>query len=440
MKTKHLRENIEALSRLYELVEFSQTITIPCYRNLLSINGKSYIVPLKEKDQYDLLMRSLYASDNFLVKNFSYKTISSFVEEKIINIKKNNIQITNNFANSFFDKLKNITPETKRVYTPISGIRITQGNSFKLGIYEFCLSNKFKIPITNDLCTCIGVTLDNIYDNQYALNVSENLFIDFGRLIHFLLGRFDNEHIIKIGLPIYPMISHDKMYVNTSSSIILNINDCFDHSSISNRYLEVIPIDNNFFTAHPQFNKIWELQEESIKSSQSLSKNEIKQFNKKLSTRIINSAIAIGASAESDDIKSSMIYACIGLETLLSYDDNSSITYDNNLWDRLKSSIKYIFTTQKNKIGVTEKMAVGMATILAKNKDGFNEIYKIIKKLYGMRSALVHGGQKIIVKNDAIQLGTMVRAAIAKLLNDERFKHIESIGELWDLIKNIRIN
>lgn len=251
--------------------------------------------------------------------------------------------------------MKHITPETKKIYTPISGIRITQGNSFKLGIYEFCLSNKFKIPINNGLCTCIGVTLDNIYDNQYALNVSENLFIDFGRLIHFLLGRFDNEHIIKIGLPVYPIISTDKMYVDTSSSIILNTNDNFDHSSISNRYLEIISIDNDFFTAHPQLNKIWQLQEESIKNSQSLSKNEIKKFNKKLSTRIINSAIAIGASAESNDIKSSMIYACIGLETLLSYEDYSSINYDNNLWDRLKSSIKYIFTNKKIKLGLLRK-------------------------------------------------------------------------------------
>lgn len=81
-----------------------------------------------------------------------------------------------------------------------------------------------------------------------------------------------------------------------------------------------------------------------------------------------------------------------------------------------------------------------MATILAKNNEGFDEIYKIIKKLYGMRSALVHGDQKTIVKNDAVQLGTLVRAAIAKLLNDERFKNIENIGELWELIKNIKVN
>lgn len=88
MKANYLMDNIEALLGLYELVDFSKAVTIPCYRSSLSMTEKSYIVPLKNKDQYDLLMRSLYTNDNFLVKNFSYRTISNFVEKKFLILKK----------------------------------------------------------------------------------------------------------------------------------------------------------------------------------------------------------------------------------------------------------------------------------------------------------------------------------------------------------------
>jgi hypothetical protein len=43
----------------------------------------------------------------------------------------------------------------------------------------------------------------------------------------------------------------------------------------------------------------------------------------KIQQRIINSALAIGESAKSIDLRNSVIYSCVALETLFSFDEGS---------------------------------------------------------------------------------------------------------------------
>jgi len=433
------KEKAKILNELLEIIIQSSPQCQECfsaYRSWISNKNLAFIVPHQYAQAYEILSMSIYLGDKFISTNFSPKTALTHAEKKIISLKKLGRNFDESSASSIFEELYKISPETKKIFAPISGIRLSNHSKFSIGAYVICHSSQFTIPISQAPCMCIGVTVEDVYDDIIALNIATNLFIDFCRIVHFFLGKFDNNHVIKIGLPALPSLSPTQMYVESSSFMILGGQDEFLGASTNNRTLEIIDIDNNLFIDHTQLSPLWNMHVHSIKDGKTLSNNDRKKFNKKLSTRIINSSIATGEAAKNEDIKNSMIYACVALETLLSYDHETFINDDNSFFKRVISAVRYVFTKKKKSLGITERMAISMAFILGKDKKSYDHVYSRVKKLYGMRSALVHGGQKIITMNDSAELGSFVRAAIAILLIDSRFTKMETIDELWTYILN----
>ncbi len=51
-----------------------------------------------------------------------------------------------------------------------------------------------------------------------------------------------------------------------------------------------------------------------------------------------------------------------------------------------------------------------------------------------MRSALVHGGEKS-TNNDYVMINILVRAAIAELLNNQKYSVIKKIDDLYNMVK-----
>jgi hypothetical protein len=440
MENKDLIRIVKMLLDIIIQTDTQQAVTSLTHKSWISPPGiPSFIVQKDRGTDYEILMKLLYANDPFIAVNFSVKTAYEHIEKKLLQVKRSDQPIDVNFINSLFKELHAIKPENKKVYTPISGVRLAKGTSFHLGVYEFCLSTKFVIPVNIDQCLCIGVLLENIYDDNFAMEFATNLFIDFCRLVHFYLGRFDNQHVVKFGLPLYPSYTQTHIYVESSSFIILDDDDKFHSSSINTKSSEVIDIDNIFFTQHPELGSIWDTHKTSLKCGSGLTNKQRKDFNKKLDTRIVNASIATGEVAKNEDVKNSMIYACVALETLLSYDNNIFINNDTTFIDRIRSSMRYIFSKKKKGIGITERMALSMSFILGKNKESSDFIYKRVKELYGLRSAMVHGGQKSITMAESAELGGYVRAAIAKILRDPRFAGMKTIDELWSLIITSKI-
>nr|WP_290441519.1 HEPN domain-containing protein [Halomonas sp. CnH100-B] len=191
------------------------------------------------------------------------------------------------------------------------------------------------------------------------------------------------------------------MYVRTSSYQITDDQGNLESASISNNNLEKIPINNNFFSSNETLNKLWELNDKRINGPKL---NDI-------DSRVINSALALGESALTADKKNSIIYTCMSLEILFSYDQGG-------LFQR----------------SIGEKLSDLFTFIVARDKETRLKTGKVVKKVYGMRSAIVHGGDKELTDENLL-VNFLMRAAISEILNAEKFKGVSNIARLYEMLK-----
>jgi hypothetical protein len=247
----------------------------------------------------------------------------------------------------------------------------------------------------------VSVVISEIYENTVAIAKAEVAFLDFARLVVFFSGKLDQSIRIRTGLPLYADVSHEQMYVNTSSYQILDEAGRPGSSRITNKYLEKVPIDNDFFRTNEQFGKIWSFYERRHKGGKLTD----------IESRILNCALALGESAMTSDTRNSIIYTCISLEILMSFDEGSLF--------------------QKS---IGEKLSDLFSFIVAKDRDSRLLVGKLLKKVYGMRSAIVHGGEKNL-SNENLSINMLVRAGINELLNSDSFANITKISQLYDQLK-----
>jgi hypothetical protein len=230
-------------------------------------------------------------------------------------------------------------------------------------------------------------------------------FNDFVRMIHFLIGRFDKKHVIKIGLPLLPSTG-DLVYINTQSIAILEENGSEQGASIDNKYSEKIPLDDKFFQEPLDFKNIWQIQKKVLL-------NEKNNSVTKLEKRLLNCALALGESALSEDVRNSIIYSCVALETLFSFDEGSLF-----------------------KPGIGEQIAEALTFVVALPESRL-DTFKKVKKIYSLRSALVHGAEGDL-NNDYIWLNILIRTAIKKFLTDKKYATFKSIDDFYLLIRKVK--
>ncbi len=247
----------------------------------------------------------------------------------------------------------------------------------------------------------IQVPIDNSYDKFITLQSAETAFSDFAKLISFISGKDDKSIKIETGLPLRHSFNHEMMYVNTTSYQITDTQGQMEAGNVTNRCLEKIPINNQFFCEHNQFKNLWSIYERKHK----------REKLKDIESRILNASLAIGESAMSENTKNSVIYTCIALEILFSYDEGS--LFQKSIGDKLADTFSFI---------------------VAKDKETRLETASILKKVYKMRSALVHGGEKEIT-NEYILINHLLRAAISELINNRKYSHLNKLDDLYAMVK-----
>ncbi len=357
----------------------------------------------KNIEQFNQILEQIYSLNKNIYTRFTKQKIYKFIEDEIVKQKKAQNLFSEKISKEFFKIFEEQEPYSKYIIAPISGIRLDSVNKVNISIFEIGKQSSLNSLLSNDIDGYyIAVKIDDIYDDLIAIEEAKNKFLDFIRLIVFLSGKNDKKILIKTGLPSYPNLSHEQMYVETSSyQITQNLEDEFPSSTMNNIHLEKIPVDNDFFCKHENFIKIWDLYEK-------------KHFNKKISKmeiRLLNAAIAIGESALSKNIKNSIIYTSMAFEILFSFDEGS--LFQKSIGDRLADTFAFIVATDK--------------------ESRLNTI-KAVKEFYRLRSALVHGGDTK-VNNDYIIFNSLLSAVISELLNSEKYKNVKSIDNLYQMVK-----
>ena len=358
----------------------------------------------KEKiAEFNQILEAIYGFKEKVYSRFTRQKVYKAIEISLVNKKKKEELFTINDEQGFFSEFENREPYNRYMIAPISGIRLDSNDKIKISIFEIGRTNQFKSILSNDNDGYyISVKIENFYDELIAIEEAKNKFSDFIRLIIFISGKNDKKILIKTGLPSYPSMTHEQMYVETNSYQILEtMEDTFPSSTINNTYLEKVPVDNEFFYKNEDFKKIWEIYEN-------------KHSNKKISSmesRLLNASIAIGESALSRNTKNSIIYTSMALEILFSYDEGS--LFQKSIGDKLSDTFAFIVGTDK---GSRLKAS------------------KAVKEFYRLRSALVHGGDTK-TNNDYIVFNIFLRSIINELLNNKKYENIKKIEDLYNMVK-----
>ncbi len=356
---------------------------------------------VKDLAKYNQLLETIYCSDKILTARFSRKTVFEFLDKQFPMIKLSEKPFDLN-SKSFFKEFYSVEPKNLVVTAPISGVRLDQGvRSFNLSIYKFGYLEDLQFPIANEKGMYVSAFVKGVYDKNSAIQKANDAFLNLAKLIVFMSGKLDKSIFIQTGLPLKPSMSHEQMYVSTSSHQVSDENGPIDWANIKNQLREKIPVNNDFFCKNSDFSNLWDLYEK---------KHNGDKLND-LESRILNSALALGESAITEDTRNSIIYTCISLEILFSLDEGGLF--------------------QKS---IGEKLSDVFSFIVAKDVDARLEVGKLVKKVYSLRSAIVHGGDKEL-SNENLAVNFFMRLAISELLNGERFAKMTKLQDIYEQLK-----
>lgn len=340
-------------------------------------------------------------------QRFSLKRIIKFVLKKIWEVKEKAIKIQ---ENSFFDELLSIKSHRVFVRAPIFGIKL-QGEivEFKHSIFKFGYfggDSISDIPLSlEEGGMYIQVELNEVYDDDRAIEMAEKIYDNFIKLIFFLAGRIDNTIKIKVGLPGYPDAGLDNIYVSSSSYQLMRDENEFDSIRINNIICEKIPINDAFFIENQDFPRIWDL----FTSKHDASKKRLNEME----ARIIDAALYIGDTFRTPNTDYSIIFVAAALETLFSYDDGALF--------------------QKS---IGDKLADVFAYLAGNDLESRSTQAKLLKEVYGYRSAIMHGGKAADLLNKHMHLSILLSAVIGKLLKEKDFNEIKSFSDLYKKVKD----
>lgn len=388
-----------AAMELLKIVNSADLANESSFKSWSSQDGTSVVTT--NSAGYHNLLESLACDNSKIASRFSRKTIYKFIENRLPRLKRSG-QIPES-SEIFFKELLEQEPTSMVVSMPISGIRLDGGvRSFELACFRFGYLQDLETPMANQSGMYISTTINNAYDKEIALQNAENAFLNFSKLIIFLSGKQDKSIFIETGLPLKPDLSHEQMYVSTNSYQIQDAQGRMSSGDVKTIYIEKIPVNNDFFTSKEVLGKLWELYDRKHTGTKLGD----------LESRILNTALALGESASTKDIRNSILYTCIALEILFSRDDGALF--------------------QKS---IGQNLADLFAFIVAKDAPTRKEIAKLTKKVYGMRSAIVHGGDKEM-SNENLIVNHFMRGALAELLTAERFKDAKHLSTIYEMMSD----
>lgn len=389
------------LNEMIEMIEVSKDNNISASLLRLVDKDKWLYITQENIDAYNLGLELVYNYDEKIRDRFSRKTIYKHVNDKVFEKKNDNNYFNKADTSIFFKMYLDKKPKDCKVIAPISGIRLVTEDKVNVSIFEVGKTEDLLAPINNrSNGYYISVNLRNIYDDKMAIGIAENKFSDFIRIIAFIAGKEDKSIYIKVGLPVYPDMSPEKVYTESTSYNVIDVKeDDFGSLSMNNVIADKVPIDNPFFQNNLYYNNLWNIYEEKVTKKNKMNK------------RLLNASIAIGESMLSKNVKNSIIYTSMAFETLFSL--NEASLFQPSIADKLAGNLAFI-------VGTTKERRL--------------QIIKDVKKFYALRSALVHGANPQ-TNNDYIIFNRLLRASINELLNNKKYEKVNDVSSLYEMLK-----
>ena len=340
--------------------------------------------------------------NTYTLKEYQDLLISHF-GESILNetlVKENDVAL-------FETKLKDKTLKTFSVFRKIYGIILRQGQDIlslgKYRIYDFDI-HKNAIASKANMRSLQLLPGDN--SPKYliecevkartcskAFEIADEYFEQFELILSFMIGG-TSINDFEVSILSYQGWSQQKAFMIYDGG--------FSQSSNLIGLTKALPLDDPFFSSEKDGCKtIWELTK----------KDNVNKFQR----RIILAIEWIGQSITEKSPQIAFLKAAIALEIIFTYSEKNIITPS-----------------------ILNQISESTALILGTSKDKRIEIESKVKKLYGLRSKIVHSGNKNTKKEDHEHILRIARGIVIKLVTADLFKNIDSVENLYKALKEVK--
>lgn len=306
----------------------------------------------------------------------------------------------------FCNNLKSEKKKVFSVFRDIHGITLQNpGSPLSLGkytVYEFQSQKSFIEEKTklNPEYIWFGDSPQYLIEWQAearhfekAVEIADQAFERFELILRYVIGNPTSR--FEVGVLNYQGWRHRRAYIFSDDGKVSNT--ASNHGSF-----EPIPLDDPYFSSEEAgYKYAWD-----IASSKKLNK-----FQK----RILLAIEWIGQSIAEPLPQSAFLKSAIALEIIFTYSEKSIITPS-----------------------ILNQISEGAALLLGGTVEERLEIESKVKKLYGLRSAIVHSGNKNISESDHQNMLGISRSVVAKLLTSEILINIESVEKLYELLKSTK--
>ena len=199
----------------------------------------------------------------------------------------------------------------------------------------------------------------------------------------------------EVGVLNYQGWRNRRAYVFSSAGQVSN-------SSSSHGPLEAIPLDDPYFISEEAgYKYAWDIATNS----------DLNRFQR----RLLLAIEWIGQSMAEQLPQSAFLKSAIALEVIFTFSEKAIITPS-----------------------ILNQISEGVALILGRSVSERLELESKVKKLYGLRSAIVHSGNKSISESDHHSMLGISRAVVAKFLTSNTLKNIDSIEKMYELLKSTK--
>jgi hypothetical protein len=313
-------------------------------------------------------------------------------------------EVTPEEAKKFEDEITNLPLYKFRVVRRIFGVMLAPGSpsirfgKFVIGFGNQLFGDEARKPFL--ALTLKPEELNEVYidctvearDTERAKEIANLRFYSFEQIFRVLIGRRTDR--LEVGILNYtgPQLR---------DCFVLAVDGPMAHNSSWNGALQPVPLDDLYFSK-PQapFPRLFEL---------------ISGENTELERHILRCAEWTGQAMGDQNGASAFVKGAIALEVLFSANEKGVITPS-----------------------IMAQIAESCAFLLGNSKWQPWEVEKEVKRLYGIRSAVVHSGKNSVEEEDLNSLLQICRTVVIVLFSNPDFAQIASISQIADYFRRRR--
>ncbi|XDD52974.1 hypothetical protein AB3N62_10820 [Leptospira sp. WS4.C2] len=406
MKPEEIINTLLKIAELKKINELKDTPKGEPYKRMV-LNSKELVIcfdGIDNYNQYHQSIRSLFNLNNQITQYFTIQEFEEFFHAYFKELIISKELATKQSFNQFIAKINGLPIKKSIIFRSIYGIELKENRKpYKLGpftIYNYEKHRHLIEKLTNlhpislwgfnrEFRNLISIEVETKGKTKVS-ELADELFNKFETFIAFLIGHYLEDQRVSI---LEPKGAYNDY------SIIISDDSVTTPSHLKGPY-KPIPIDDKYFTDPKLGTKsLWELLQEGNGT--------------KFKNRILSAIDWFGKACLEKSKQSRFLLYIISIEALFTFSEKTLVSPS-----------------------IASNIADGIAFVLGKNKESRLFISKRVSALYGVRSAIAHGGNKIVTDEDLNEASYISLGTIRAFLSNKKLMEIKDSEQLNEYIKS----